>query len=141
MAMCSLTWGEPVLDERLSVLSAWLSTDRGGSMSETWSPAVRAAWGKTDREAGEILRVHRHLEDAAAVAGQLWDHWLPESVKLSIRASLPDGLADGRRLYTFLAGVHDIGKVTPAFAIKVERVPGLGWVRDCLLYTSPSPRD
>lgn len=130
MAMCSLTWGEPVLDERLSVLSAWLSTDRGGSMSETWSPAVRAAWGKTDREAGEILRVHRHLEDAAAVAGQLWDHWLPESVKLSISASLPDGLADGRRLYTFLAGVHDIGKVTPAFAIKVERVPGLGWVRD-----------
>ncbi|MEU0133097.1 CRISPR-associated helicase Cas3' [Streptomyces sp. NPDC006296] len=60
------------------------------------------------------------MEDSAAVAGQLWDAWLPLSVRRLIAAELPDGADDARRLAVWLAGAHDIGKATPAFACQVE---------------------
>ncbi|MFE5614129.1 CRISPR-associated helicase Cas3' [Streptomyces sp. NPDC056524] len=64
----------------------------------------------------------QHLEDSAAVAGLLWDRWLPARVRRLIGAMLPGGEADGRRLAVWLAGVHDIGKATPAFACQVEQL-------------------
>ncbi|MEU0254171.1 CRISPR-associated helicase Cas3' [Streptomyces sp. NPDC006184] len=60
------------------------------------------------------------MEDCAAVAGRLWDEWLPLSVRRLIAGGLPDGQADARRLVVWLAGVHDIGKATPAFACQVD---------------------
>lgn len=84
-----------------------------------WSGTVGALWGKTG-EAETWLPLWRHLEDAAHVAGLLWDHWLPMSVKAHIAAALPGGLDDGRVLLTWLAGIHDIGKATPAFQIKAR---------------------
>ncbi|HRW18490.1 MAG TPA: CRISPR-associated helicase Cas3' [Dermatophilaceae bacterium] len=111
-------------------------------MTQTWSPAVLAAWGKTDATTGEFLRLHRHLEDAAAMAAALWDSWLPRSVKATISAGLPGGLEDGRRLYVFLAGVHDIGKMAPSFAAKVAKVPGMAWVQDRMVQADlPFPLD
>ncbi|WP_443052205.1 CRISPR-associated helicase Cas3' [Streptomyces sp. NBC_00310] len=62
------------------------------------------------------------MEDSAAVAGLLWDRWLPANVKALISGVLPGGEGDGRRLAVWLAGVHDIGKATPAFACQVDQL-------------------
>ena len=91
----------------------------GVGAGHVWSTPTGALWGKT-READSWLPLWRHLEDASYVAGLLWDHWLPASVKEHISAALPDGLADGRILLTWLAGIHDIGKATPAFQVKAQ---------------------
>jgi CRISPR-associated endonuclease/helicase Cas3 len=59
-----------------------------------------------------------HLLDTAAIAMALWDRYLTAGQ----RATLTDGLALGqdeahaRTLTGFWAGIHDIGKLTPAFA-------------------------
>ncbi len=97
------------------------------------------AWGKSYPVPGEVthwLPLWRHLDDAGAVAGFLWDEWLAPSVRRLIGARLPDGEADGRRLVTWLAGIHDVGKVSPDFAHQVpvlcDRMVGAG-------YESPSP--
>ncbi|MFI6869234.1 HD domain-containing protein [Nocardia sp. NPDC050406] len=37
-----------------------------------------------------------------------------------ISAELPRGVPDGRVLLRWLAGVHDIGKLSPAFACQVS---------------------
>ncbi|WP_436536022.1 CRISPR-associated helicase Cas3' [Actinoplanes sp. HUAS TT8] len=85
------------------------------------SDAARSVWGKTDRTGLSTvgwLPLWRHLADAADVAGRLWDHWLSPAVRRRIADQLPGGDASGRTLAVWLAGVHDIGKATPAFAVQ-----------------------
>lgn len=77
-------------------------------------------WAKHDRDTEGWLPLWRHMEDAAAVAGLLWDEWLAGNVRQLIAEALPGGEEDGRRLVVWLAGVHDIGKATPAFACQVD---------------------
>lgn len=84
------------------------------------SPAARCVWGKSERESDEWLPLWRHMADSGAVAGRLWDEWVPEGVKGLISAGLPERDADGERLVRFLATAHDIGKATPAFACQVD---------------------
>ncbi|MEH0576831.1 MULTISPECIES: CRISPR-associated helicase Cas3' [Streptomyces] len=84
--------------------------------------AARSVWAKHDRDADGWLPLWRHMEDSGAVAGLLWDEWLPFGVRRLIAEELPDGEADGRRLVVWLAGVHDIGKATPAFACQVDQL-------------------
>jgi CRISPR-associated endonuclease/helicase Cas3 len=62
------------------------------------------------------------MEDSAAVAGLLWDRWLPAGVRRLVAESLPQGESDARALAVWLAGVHDIGKATPAFACQVDQL-------------------
>ncbi|MER7168950.1 CRISPR-associated endonuclease Cas3'' [Micromonospora sp. NPDC000207] len=81
--------------------------------------SARLVWGKTNRDRGFWLPLYRHLADSADVAGLLWDVWLPASVRQRIAALLPGGADDGRRLVRWLAGIHDIGKASPAFAWQV----------------------
>ncbi|MFI9772061.1 CRISPR-associated helicase Cas3' [Streptomyces sp. NPDC052415] len=81
--------------------------------------AARAVWAKHERDADGWLPLWRHMEDAAAVAGLLWDRWLPASVRVLVGEALPGGEEDARALAVWLAGVHDIGKATPAFACQV----------------------
>jgi len=67
------------------------------------------------------LPLYQHLDDAAGVARHLWDEWAPQSVKDMIARSV--GSEDAARdLLVWLAGVHDIGKASPAFAVQVERL-------------------
>ncbi|MGW5235999.1 CRISPR-associated helicase Cas3', partial [Streptomyces nodosus] len=84
-------------------------------------PAL-SVWAKHERDSDGWLPLWRHMEDSAAVAGRLWDEWLPLSVRRLIAGALPGGEADARRLVVWLAGVHDIGKATPAFACQVEQL-------------------
>ncbi|MFE4060427.1 type I-E CRISPR-associated protein Cse1/CasA [Streptomyces sp. NPDC059096] len=84
--------------------------------------AARTVWAKHDRGTEKWLPLWRHMADSAAVAGLLWDHWLPRNVKELVAEPLPEGDADGRRLCVWLAGTHDIGKATPAFACQVDNL-------------------
>ncbi|MDG4771246.1 CRISPR-associated helicase Cas3' [Solwaraspora sp. WMMD792] len=82
------------------------------------SDAASSAWGKTSEDGPGWLPLWQHLADAAAVAERLWRHWLNDAVRQRISSALPGGDADGRLLVAWLAGVHDIGKATPAFAVQ-----------------------
>ncbi len=60
------------------------------------------------------------MSDSGAVAGLLWDRWLPPQIHRVIAEALPGGEEEARRLAVWLAATHDIGKATPAFACQVE---------------------
>lgn len=87
-----------------------------------WSDAAQSVWGKSRQSDDSWLPLYQHLEDSAAVSGLLWDHWLPPIVRRTLSAGLAGGEADGRVLVTWLAGIHDVGKAAPAFAVKGERL-------------------
>ncbi|GIJ52210.1 CRISPR-associated helicase/endonuclease Cas3 [Virgisporangium aliadipatigenens] len=98
-----------------------MSPSAGPPLSE----ATRCVWGKTDRSGTSPvgwLPLWRHLADTADVAGRLWDDWLSAAVRRRISDPLPGGEADGRTLAVWLAGIHDIGKATPAFAIQAPHL-------------------
>ncbi|WP_406152175.1 CRISPR-associated helicase Cas3' [Streptomyces sp. NBC_01012] len=92
---------------------------RSGLRARLRGPVLKV-WAKHDRDSDGWLPLWRHMEDSAAVAGLLWDEWLPQSIRNLISAELPGAADDARRLVVWLAGVHDIGKATPAFACQVE---------------------
>ncbi|GLZ16131.1 CRISPR-associated helicase/endonuclease Cas3 [Actinomadura sp. NBRC 104425] len=81
--------------------------------------AALAVWGKTGEAsrdaavaADEWHPLVAHLVDAANVAAWLWDHWLPKPLKDQVAAHLPGGAEDGRRLMSWLAALHDLGKAS-----------------------------
>ncbi len=96
-----------------------------------WSNAARSVWGKSRATDDAWMPLVQHLQDSAAVAEHLWDRWVSPGVRRQASLGLPEGEDDGRLLVRFLAGVHDVGKATPAFAVQVPalldrmRVQGL----------------
>src|SRR5690606_5609218 len=54
--------------------------------------------------------------DSAAVAERLWRSWVSTAVRERISREIPGGDEAACVLVQWLAGVHDIGKATPAFA-------------------------
>ncbi|MFE3758036.1 CRISPR-associated helicase Cas3' [Nocardia tengchongensis] len=107
--------------------------------ASTLSVSTLSAWAKSDREGGSLSLV-RHLADSAAVAGLVWDQWLPRRMKQTIGAGLPDGVTDGRVLLCWLAGVHDIGKLSPAFACQVPALAEVMHDKGLSLRHTPSNR-
>ncbi|MCL2490985.1 MAG: CRISPR-associated helicase Cas3' [Propionibacteriaceae bacterium] len=97
------------------------------------SNAARAVWGKSMPQRAQLLDelegwspLWRHLEDSVAVAGRLWDTWLPDLIRHQLGDAC--GGQDGARtLLSFIAGIHDIGKATPAFSVQV------GALRDAMV--------
>lgn len=86
-------------------------------MLNTWSPPARSCWGKTNEEA-DWLPVVQHLEDTAGVMAEIWS-----LQPRSIRSLLADSLGGERAAQTFecfLAGIHDVGKVSADFAHKAR---------------------
>lgn len=80
-------------------------------------------WAKSDTSDGTVItpRPHLllgHMLDSAEVAGVLWDSHISESVRHLIRSVAGGSDNYGRRLVRFLAGIHDLGKASPAFQIK-----------------------
>ncbi|WP_193386417.1 CRISPR-associated helicase Cas3' [Streptomyces xiaopingdaonensis] len=93
-------------------------------LGETLSLPARKVWAKSDQRdggrSGAWLPLWRHMADSGAVAGLLWDHWLPRQVRQLVAEALPGGEEHARLLAVWLATVHDVGKATPAFACQVE---------------------
>ncbi|MSS46396.1 CRISPR-associated helicase Cas3' [Cutibacterium sp. WCA-380-WT-3A] len=86
-------------------------------MLNTWSPPAQSCWGKTN-ESGGWLPVVQHLEDAAGIMAEVW-RLQPQS----IRSLLADTLGGERAAQTFvcfLAGIHDVGKISADFAYKAR---------------------
>ncbi|WP_281363031.1 CRISPR-associated helicase Cas3' [Gordonia asplenii] len=81
----------------------------------TLSPQARSLWAKADATTGESMRLHQHMEDAGGVTAWLWDHVCAPHLKQRIAADLGDDEALARRVVTWLAAAHDLGKASPVF--------------------------
>lgn len=85
--------------------------------------ADQLVWAKSGVDArgcvDSWLPLWQHLDDSADVAARLWDAWLPEQVRRRVSAGVGGSDSAARCLLVFLAGVHDVGKATPAFAVQV----------------------
>lgn len=74
---------------------------------------VGVLWGKSARfGGGRVNLLLSHMLDTAAVAERMWEEYLAPGVR-GMLERISGG--DGRRLFMWLCGVHDVGKATPAF--------------------------
>ena len=71
------------------------------------------------------MPLHQHVDDSEAVAALLVEGWLSPQLVARIAADLPHGTADVNVLLRWLAAVHDVGKLSPAFAIQVPALASL----------------
>lgn len=78
------------------------------------SPQAKSLWAKADAD-GNSMRLHQHMADAAGVTAWLWDHVCARLLKRRIAADLGDDEALARRVVTWLAASHDLGKASPVF--------------------------
>ncbi|GGO97000.1 CRISPR-associated helicase/endonuclease Cas3 [Actinomyces gaoshouyii] len=92
------------------------------------SPAAQRVWAKSgyDPERRRWLPLWLHFLDSAAVAGHLARTWIAPTICDLLEREFSDsasGLAPAdefRLLVSWLAGIHDIGKCTPAFSMQVR---------------------
>ncbi|RLK64295.1 CRISPR-associated helicase Cas3' [Atopobacter sp. AH10] len=78
-------------------------------------------WAKKQDDHGKLkwLPLSQHLQDTWMVGNLLWEHWLSEGQKKALSESLGSCEADlAKKVFLFLAAIHDIGKITPAFQLK-----------------------
>ncbi|MFF5037938.1 CRISPR-associated helicase/endonuclease Cas3 [Nocardia salmonicida] len=115
-------------------------TIAGERLGDNWSGLsgqeqgwLRSLWGKSAGRAGGTTNLLlSHLLDTAAVAELVWDRYLAVSIRDRV-AGLAGGVEQGRRLFVWLCGVHDLGKATPVFqavdgdGARAVRQSGLGW--------------
>lgn len=74
---------------------------------------IGVLWGKSRKKAGGTTNLLlSHLLDTAAVAEQVWDHYLAPSAKQTLNDV---SRGRGRSFFAWLCGIHDCGKATPAF--------------------------
>ena len=91
------------------------------------SARAQRVWAKSgyDPESRRWLPLWLHLLDSAALAGHLAEHWLAPTAGDLIEREFADsasGLAPVDEfclLASWTAGVHDVGKCTPAFSCQV----------------------
>ncbi|MFC5662146.1 type I-E CRISPR-associated protein Cse1/CasA [Kitasatospora misakiensis] len=84
------------------------------------SGAARSVWAKSDQLTNGWLPLWRHMADSAAVAGRLWEKWLPENVRKLITEAVGGDGGRAQILVMWLAATHDIGKATPAFSCQSD---------------------
>ena len=101
--------------ERLSTDKYQLYKSIGG---RGLNMSITALWAKKAKEGAYWLPLEIHLRDTAEIAKKLWDEWLPDAVKRTIADSVGGDEQEARKLFIFLAIVHDIGKATPVFQAK-----------------------
>ncbi len=98
----------------------------------------RRLWAKTSDV--NWLSLGDHLLDTVAVAEILWQRWVAPAVKVQLATAL--GGADdseARALAVWLAGLHDLGKATPAFQVQVADLAA--GVRESGLPITEQPMD
>lgn len=76
---------------------------------------ARSFWAKSG-DGGSWLSVVQHLMDAADIAGFLFDDYLSEHHRRLMASVWGGSQAKARATFVFLAGSHDVGKVSPQFA-------------------------
>ncbi|MFT3663179.1 MAG: CRISPR-associated helicase Cas3' [Gordonia sp. (in: high G+C Gram-positive bacteria)] len=87
------------------------------------SAAARVLWAKSDYLEGiDWLPLYQHIADSAAVAGTLWDEFLPSATQRVVADAFDGDHALARKIAVWLAASHDLGKATPAFTQQVDRL-------------------
>ncbi|MGW9498190.1 CRISPR-associated helicase Cas3' [Streptomyces prasinus] len=69
-------------------------------------------WGKFDRGKRAVHPLLFHLLDVAAIAGEVWDRFLTRGQRRLIAAGLGVTETEARCLVMFIAGLHDLGKLS-----------------------------
>lgn len=82
------------------------------------SKAARSVWAKSPEGDMRWLPLWQHMDDSADVAARLFDEWLAPSLVRLMAEEFGGDESSARTAVTFLAGIHDLGKATPAFAIQ-----------------------
>lgn len=81
---------------------------------ETSARQLGCLWGKSaEKGGGHVNLLLQHLFDAMAVGELIWDRFIAPGIRNRLDSVAAGG--DGRRLYAWLCGLHDIGKASPAF--------------------------
>lgn len=92
------------------------------SLYDGWTRQAAAAWAKLDNDDvanGATLSVPAHLADTAHVASWMWENFLATSIKRRLADAL--GTLEAAKICAvFVAGVHDVGKLSPSFASKAD---------------------
>lgn len=83
------------------------------------SRMTNAVWAKYDKMTDGWYPLWAHLEDTAAVARRLYPLWLSDSQQ-RLLANIFGAPERAKKVAIWLAGCHDVGKATAAFAMKVE---------------------
>ncbi|MEU5977416.1 CRISPR-associated helicase Cas3' [Streptomyces sp. NPDC047315] len=88
--------------------------------------ALGALVGKTpDRTGNKVMSLLlTHLLDTAAVGELIWDHYLAPSLCKELDDVAGGGPDSGRELLKWICGVHDLGKATPAFQLRLDDYRG-----------------
>ena len=93
-------------------------------------------WAKWPRTAAE-RRYHPvicHLVDVASVAYLMWTRTLTSRQRARVAAELACSERDARRWVAFWAGLHDLGKASPAFQTQLKPYQGSAivesWLRE-----------
>jgi len=91
--------------------------------SNSWQgiPLHHMLWAKTDRSDEHTHALICHLIDVAAVTRALWDTALTSSMRNQLCNPLGLETDQAGRLLAFWAGLHDLGKASPAFQRLYER--------------------
>jgi CRISPR-associated endonuclease/helicase Cas3 len=79
-------------------------------------------WAKYERKTGDYHPLIYHMLDVAAVAWHMWESVLSPSQRAWVCDCL--GLEDeqAKRWLALMVGLHDIGKATPLFQVKAEKL-------------------
>lgn len=86
----------------------------------SWWLMWAKSWPYPPAEVEQWLPLHQHLDDSQGVAGLLFDHWVPAPVVRTIAEDAGVPVSAVRDLVVWLAAVHDVGKVSPAFSVQVR---------------------
>ena len=88
--------------------------------SESHEAPLHLLWAKYESKSGACHLLIYHLLDVAATATCMWNHVLCEHQKTWLQKTLGLEAGPTRQLLALLAGLHDIGKATPAFQKKAK---------------------
>lgn len=84
------------------------------------SEALWFLWAKKSRETGEKHPLIYHLIDVAMVTATMWDESLTKGMRQHFAQSLELSPDATRQTLAFWAGLHDLGKASPAFQGKCD---------------------
>jgi len=114
------------------------------------SIATRKLWGKLGKN-NTWLPLYVHMTDSGEVAKLLWEQWLPVHSKEIIAKGIDkkanslqenEIIAYAKKIAIFMATAHDLGKSSPLFQKKADKV-GYGEILDDIMDTelTVAPRE
>jgi len=97
-----------------------------------FSKATLRLWAKKKDEPLLWLPLVIHIADCIDVAERLWENWLSDGVKIKLAQSVENSIETAKRIFIFLAAIHDLGKATVVFQTRPS-FPALKHIDDILI--------